>query len=120
MRLLKLSLIMTLEINEELLLVTLFFGFLLFVASFNGAAASSVFPSPNAGVDSFGHAASLAVPLWLSSLLLIASAEDRPSCEPSATASGANADTVGPLAKAAGGDRGSNDMRVTLVPALAG
>ena len=42
---------MTLETKEELLLMMLFFGFLLFKASFDvtGGAASAEFPSPNCG-----------------------------------------------------------------------
>lgn len=45
------SCVMTLETNEELLLMMLFLGFLLFNASFDvtGGAASAEFPSPNCG-----------------------------------------------------------------------
>lgn len=47
----KLSLTMTLEMKDELLFVTLFFGFFRLFTSFVCDGTSSEFPSPNAGVD---------------------------------------------------------------------
>lgn len=47
----KLSLTMTREIKDELLFVTLFFGFFRLFTSFVCDGTSREFPSPNAGVD---------------------------------------------------------------------
>jgi len=78
------SLTITRDINDELLFVMLFFGFLLFPASFGfGVGFRSAFPSPNAGADDtnvadVGGASLVDVPLP-SSLLAPASFEYRPS-----------------------------------------
>jgi len=47
----RLSLTMTREMNDELLLVTLFFGFLFLFTSFVGVGVSNALPSPKAGAD---------------------------------------------------------------------
>lgn len=47
----RLSLTMTREMNDELLLVMLFFGFLFLFTSLTGADASNALPSPNAGAE---------------------------------------------------------------------
>lgn len=76
-----LSLTMTLEMNDELLFVTLFLGFFLLLISLAATAVRRELPSPKAGADPTGIWMSLAEVPLPSSLLTAPSADCRPSLE---------------------------------------
>lgn len=123
MRRLKFSLMMTREMNEELLLVTLFLGFFLLEPSLVSGTVSKVLPSPNAGVKPAANAESLVDVPRPSSLFLIRSDDSLSSGDASPRLDrgfSEKADAAIPLANITGGVCGSSDSSETLVPALSG
>lgn len=106
MRRLKFSLIMTREMNEELLLVTLFLGFFLFEPSLVAGTASKALPSPNAGVKPAANAESLVEVPRPSSLLFRTSDDSLSAGEASPRLDAGlreRAEAAGPFANMAGG-----------------
>ncbi len=123
------SLMMTREINEELLLVMLFLGFRRLLGSLVFSGAIDGLPSPKAGVDTpvmdvggpveDGPASLREAPRTEPSLLNFASLEDLPSLGCSAILGDRVVAGVGVL-KAGGGARTSSRTRESLVPDVAG
>lgn len=109
--------------NDELLLVILFFGFRRFPASFPGAR-SIAFPSPKAGADPRGRTGLLPPDMEVpASLFGAASAEGRPSLGASCILACIPERAllfVGTLKRDDGSARELMDSRVTLVPPVAG
>lgn len=128
----KVSLMITLEINEELLLVMLFLGFRRLLGSLVFSGASDGFPSPKAGADGAdravvevsgpdedGPASLKEVALPEPSLLIFASLEYRPSLGCSAILGDTVVAGVSVL-NAGGGARTSKRTRESFVPAVSG
>ena len=120
---------MTLEINEELLLVTLFLGFRRLLGSLVFSGASNGFPSPKAGTDTAvvevggaeeeGPASLMEAPRAEPSLLNLASLEYLDSLGCSAMVDDKVLAGVKVL-KVGGGARVSRRSRQSLVPQVSG